>query len=156
MKPREIPASNNPRVPAVSGPYRHYIPLQIRFSDIDMLGHLNNSVYVNFFDMGKTFYFREVLNSPLDWNTISVVIVNLNCNFHHPIYFHDSIEVFTKVESISERSITMDQRIVNTNTGETHASCRTVLAGFDVEKHVGIPIHPEWRRLLCEFEEKEF
>ena len=40
--------------------FHHSIPVQIRFNDIDMLGHVNNTVYFSFFDLGKARYFEEV------------------------------------------------------------------------------------------------
>ena len=153
VTPIEIPKSDNPRVPDPCGPYRHYMPLQIRFTDIDMLGHLNNAIFVNFFDMGKTNYFSTVRKGPLSWDTISLVIVNINCSFFAPVYFTDKVEVYTKTVEIGERSVTMDQRIVNTETGVTHAMCRTVLAGFDIQNHCGIPVTDEWRRMITQFEQ---
>ena len=33
--------------------FRHTLPLQLRFNDIDLLGHVNNSVYFSFYDLGK-------------------------------------------------------------------------------------------------------
>ena len=33
--------------------FRHTLPLQLRFNDIDLLGHVNNSVYFSFYDAGK-------------------------------------------------------------------------------------------------------
>lgn len=155
MTPRDLPASSNPRIPPTGGPYRHYLPLQIRFTDIDMLGHLNNAVFVNFFDLGKTHYFATILGGPLQWETISLVIVNIECSFFTPVYFTDSIEVFTKTVEIGERSVRMDQRIVNTATGETHATCRTILAGFDVKNRCGAPVSDEWRRMILDFEASE-
>ena len=32
--------------------FRHTLPLQLRFNDIDLLGHVNNSVYFSFYDLG--------------------------------------------------------------------------------------------------------
>lgn len=155
MKPREIPASENPRVPATNGAYRHYMPLQIRFTDIDMLGHLNNAIFVNFFDMGKTAYFSSVIGGELNWETIALVIVNINCSFFHPVYFTDRIEVFTKTVKIGERSVTMDQRIVNMDTGVTHACCQTVLAGFDIKTATGVPVNEEWRTMIEKYERED-
>ena len=44
----------------ITTPFRHSIPVQLRFNDIDILGHLNNSVYFTLFDLGKTRYFEAV------------------------------------------------------------------------------------------------
>ena len=41
--------------------YRHRMPAQLRFSDVDTFGHVNNSVYFSLFDMGKTQYFIDVV-----------------------------------------------------------------------------------------------
>lgn len=156
MTPRELPQSKNPRVPQSPGPFHHYMPLQIRFTDIDMLGHLNNSIYVNFFDMGKTAYFSTILGGPLDWDTIALVIVNINCSFYTPSYYDSQLEVYTKTVAIGQKSVTMEQRIIDTRTGETHASCTTTLAGFDIKNRCGMPVNDEWRRMISEFENQTF
>ena len=41
--------------------YFHNTPIQIRFNDIDQLGHATNSVYQQYFDLGKMAYFDHVL-----------------------------------------------------------------------------------------------
>ena len=38
-------------------PFRRTTQVQLRFNDIDALGHVNNSVYFQFFDLAKTEYF---------------------------------------------------------------------------------------------------
>ena len=34
--------------------FKHSVPVQLRFNDADALGHVNNSVYFTFYDLGKT------------------------------------------------------------------------------------------------------
>ena len=34
----------------------HETPLQIRFNDVDVMGHVNNSVYQNYFDVARLRY----------------------------------------------------------------------------------------------------
>ena len=38
-------------------PFKRKTQVQLRFNDIDALGHVNNSVYFQFFDLAKTEYF---------------------------------------------------------------------------------------------------
>lgn len=40
--------------------FKHEVPVQIRFSDVDQYGHMNNSVYFSLYDFAKTSYFRDV------------------------------------------------------------------------------------------------
>lgn len=38
--------------------FRHTMPVQIRFSDVDQFGHMNNSVYFSLYDLAKTTYIK--------------------------------------------------------------------------------------------------
>ena len=61
--------------------FRHSLPIQMRFNDVDILGHINNSVYFGYFDLGKSAYFTTIKKGSLDWTKVDVVIANVNCNF---------------------------------------------------------------------------
>ncbi len=156
MKPIEYPSSANPKIPDPSFPFRHSIPLQVRFNDIDMLGHINNSVYLSFLDLGKTHYFNTVVPGAIGVGNISIVVVNINCDFFSPAYISEPLEVLTAVTAVSDRSLTMEQRIVNSDTGDVKCVCHTVLAGFDSAMAQGAPLDPTWVNAISAFEERSF
>lgn len=136
MEPRKVSSHGNPRLPEAEMEFRHYIPLQIRFNDIDMLGHVNNSVYLTFFDMGKTRYFEAVVGK-IDFSLIPLVVVNVNCDMFEPTYFDDDVEMMTRTVKIGKHSITMEQIIVDAVSGHIKARCTTVMAGFDTRRRCG-------------------
>ncbi len=136
--------------------FRHHIPLQMRFIDIDMLGHLNNSVYFTFMDMAKSRYFQAVLGDKLDFSRFGVVIVNINCDFFAQTFYNDTIECETAVVAIGEKSLTIEQRIFSPDSGEVKCHCRTIMAGIDVKAKTSAPITDEWRKALEEYEERSF
>ncbi len=74
--------SDNPKVPAAEFPFRHSQPVQMRFTDIDMLGHLNNNVYLTFMDLAKVEYFAAVLPEGMDWRSINAVVVHISPQGH--------------------------------------------------------------------------
>ena len=39
--------------------FRHTMPVQIRFSDVDQFGHMNNSVYFSLYDFGKDYLYKR-------------------------------------------------------------------------------------------------
>ena len=51
--------------------YRHVMPVQIRFSDVDQYGHMNNSSYFSIYDLAKTSYMRDVFGDK-EWNTLGI------------------------------------------------------------------------------------
>ena len=76
--------------------FKHEIPVQIRFSDVDQYGHMNNSVYFSLYDLAKTSYFRDVFGAE-ECNKFSVVVVNINADFLAPVFFSDELVIETTV-----------------------------------------------------------
>lgn len=139
----------------VKHPFRHSLPLQIRFNDIDTLGHVNNSVYFPFFDLGKAMYFNAVRGENVDWKKADIVVANINCDFIAPIYFNEKIEVRTQVDKMGGKSFRMIQAIVNSETGDVKCLCATIMVGFDVKKGCAAPIADEWRTALSQYEARD-
>ncbi len=144
----------NPRVPEPKHPFKHSLPLQIRFSDIDMLGHLNNNVYLQFLDLGKSLYFEAVMPGAISRRKVEIVVVNVNVDFLAPTYFGEPVAVYTQCTHIGDRSLQLEQRVVNTQTGQTKCIGRTVMAGFDPETAQGAPISPAWVAALEAYESR--
>lgn len=141
-----LAGSANPRVPEAVAPFYHALPLQVRFNDIDLLGHVNNGVYLTFMDLGKAHYFRDVLGDEIDWRHINMAVVNINVNFYSPSYIDSELIVVTAVRHVSERSLTLEQRIIDRSRGdEVKCVATTVMAGYDIETASSRPIDPEWR-----------
>lgn len=145
----------NPRVPAEQYPFYHSFPVQIRFNDIDVLGHINNSVYFSFFDLGKMQYFNAVMDGNVTWKQVPVVIVNVNANFYSPTFIDEEIEVVTQTLKMSERSLTLEQRVVNKQNGDVKAIATTIMCGFDIETGTSMPVPENWREAICRFEHRD-
>lgn len=143
----------DPRIPDPGFTLRHALKIQKRFSDIDVLGHVNNNACLSYFDLGKTQYFLDVLPPDgHDMHNAKAVIVNINVSFHAPTYFSEPVEVLTGVASVSEHSFIMEQRIVNTETGEVKSTARSVMVGFDMATATSRPIGDEWVAALEKWE----
>lgn len=134
--------------------YRHRMPLQIRFNDIDMLGHLNNSVYLTMMDLAKARYFEAANGGPVDIRTIGVVVVNVNANFCAPTFLDEEIEVETATLAIGEKSLTLEQRIYAVRDHQVKCTCRTIMSGFDIRTNTSIPISEEWIEKLERYEDR--
>ena len=105
------------------------LPLQIRFNDIDQMGHVNNAVIMEFFDLGKDHFFRA-RGLPPEEGDFTVMVVHYEVDFRSQIRKSDPIAVETEVERIGNKSLTVLQRIVEQSTGRLCAECRTVMAGY--------------------------
>ena len=131
--------------------FKHEIPLQLRFNDIDILGHLNNSVYFNFFDLGKSRYFEAVRGEKLDWRSADVVIASIQA----PVFYNEPIAVQTAVTEIGNKSFKMLQRIINTRTGQIKCNCTSIMVGFDITTIQSKEISQEWKEDIMAYEERD-
>ncbi len=128
--------------------FKHRVDLQIRFSDVDVLGHVNNTVYLSFYDTGKAWFFSEIHERLIEWRKVETVIANVDCCYISPIFFGEEVEVLTKCESVSERSFKLLQVIALKGTGEIKSACETVMVCYDPQAMHSIEMPGHWREAL--------
>ena len=145
----------SPQIPETTFAFHHHQPIQIRFNDIDLLGHLNNAMYFQFMDLAKVSYFKQFTGDRYDWSQIGLVVAHIDVDFIAPTYINDNIEVQTAVASMSNRSLVLAQRVVDVNTGEIKCAANTVMVNFDPSAGRSVPITDEWRKRLSDYEGRE-
>ena len=133
--------------------FRHVMPAQIRFSDVDQFGHVNNSVYFQLYDLAKTTYFKDVLGMS-DWGDVVVVVANINANFLMPVFFSDSIEIETATVQLGYKSFTLLQQAKVKGSNEVKCECRTTLVMYDLLTKEPTPIPEHYKNSICQYEGK--
>ena len=133
--------------------FNHFMPAQIRFSDVDQFGHMNNSVYFSLYDLAKTTYFKDVFGMA-EWGEQVVVVANIKANFFQPVFFSDEMEIATAAVHLGNKSFTLLQRAVAKNTGEVKCECRTVLVMYDLYTKEPMPIPQAYKDAICRYEGK--
>lgn len=132
--------------------FKHSTDIQIRFNDIDMLGHLNNTMYFSYFDIGKADYFNAIRRTDNHWGHLDIVIVNVNCDFMSQVRYTERIAVKTRVSYIRNKSFEVLQEMVDKDSNEIKAVCRTVMVGFDPATGKSAPLSHEWKKAIADFE----
>lgn len=130
----------------------HSHPIQIRWNDIDVLGHTTNSVYQQYFDLGRLQYFIDVLKEKMDFQNEGLILANISVNYLNPIGLYDSIEVKTKVIRIGNKSLEMLQQVFNTTTNKVAAESKGIMVGFCGSKNETISIPERWKERIWNFE----
>lgn len=131
--------------------FHHFLPIQLRFNDVDKYGHVNNTVYFSFYDLGKSEYLKTI-RPELDEEQEGVVIVHIETDFLAQIKASEPIAVETATTAIGTKSFDLVQRAVNTATGEVKCICRSVLVAFDVKLGQSKPLDEAWIEAICRFE----
>ena len=134
--------------------FHHSTPIQIRFNDIDRLEHVNNSVYQQFYDIGRVAYFDQILQEQMDWNIEGLVLASISIEFLIPIQHFDKIEVRSKVYEIGNKSLKMIQEIYNLTTGKIASSSKSVMVNYSNSEEKTLPIPNRWREKISTFEKE--
>ena len=132
--------------------FKSIFPIQVRMTDLDPFGHVNNGVFLSYYDMGRLDYIRKITRKMLDWNDLDSVLVHVSCDFKDSVLFNDAVFVGTKVVEMGNRSIKMLQHIFTENPYCLKSTCYSVLSGFDKEKNCSKPISAELKEQVQEFE----
>ena len=132
--------------------FNHTTPIQLRFNDFDALGHVNNSVYFSFYDLGKTSYFNEVMPDVINSREVGVVIGHIDVSFLLPVYPGENVSVETAVVEIGNKSFKLLQHLVDLDTKEVKCICHTVMVCFDAKTKTTRPISEAWRKAMVDFE----
>ena len=85
--------------------------IQIRFSDIDMLGHVNNVIYLSYFEMTRVHYFTALMGTEWNWQTQGVVLVKNEVEYLKPITPFDPAEAHLFVSNIGNKSFSLRYEI---------------------------------------------
>ncbi len=134
--------------------YKHIIPVQIRFCDIDKLDHVNNSVYHNYIELGRVMYFKEVLREQVNWNENGFILARTEIDHLIQVHLNDDIYCCTKAITFGNKSITFKNAIVKKVNGQfiECAGVVGILVAMDYRNNTSIPVPLIWRELMEEFE----
>ena len=132
--------------------FKSVLPIQIRMTDLDPFGHVNNGVLLSYYDLGRLNYIQRVTNKVLDWNELDSVLVHVSCDFKDSVLFNNTVFVGTKVVELGNRSIKILQHIFTENPYCLKSTCYSVLSGFDKEKNCSKPISEELKEKVRMFE----
>ena len=130
----------------------HKTTIQIRFNDIDIMTHINNSVYQNYFDMGRKQYFEEVFEQKMQWDIRALVLAKITIEYLNPIFMDEEIVVLSKVYKLGNKSLRMQQEIINAQTNEIKSKNDAVLVAFGTKENEAITLPEDWRKKIIKYE----
>lgn len=122
--------------------------IQVRFRDIDAMGHVNNAVYATYVEQARTEYFDQVLEEGLD--AVSTVLASLELSYERPILLDQSVSVEIDVSEMGRSSLPMGYEILA--DGERAATAESVQVFLDPETERPHPIPERFRARIAEFE----
>ncbi len=88
-----------------------------------------------------------------DWFGKTVVVARISVDFLNPIKLDDAVEVLTRITKLGNKSLTMQQCIVQKDTQAIKSQNETIMVGIDQKAGETIVLLDEWREKIINFEE---
>jgi thioesterase-3 len=117
------------------------IEIEVKPEHIDSLGHVNNAVYVKYFERGRIDFYKQ-LELPLESRhppRLGTVVVNLNVDFRDECVAGDQLLLTTRGHKRGNRSFTLDQQLTRPG-GESVAQCNVTSVMMDLDSRTVIDI----------------
>jgi acyl-CoA thioester hydrolase len=136
---------------------KHKTKIQIRFKDLDSLGHVNNANYFSYFELARVEYFKTVMGvKTIDWNVEGLILAKVEMNFKVPVLLDDEILIYTWTSRFGSKSFDMNCSFVKLENGKEIeiASGMTVLVCMNYQTKASIEMPALWKQKIQEFESK--
>ncbi|MCS6808062.1 MAG: thioesterase family protein [Bacteroidota bacterium] len=88
--------------------FKHWTTLDVRWSELDPYGHVNNVAYCSYFEVARTRYILDAIDcDALLGNSMWHVMVHCSMNFYREVSFPAMLDIGLRVQSVRAHSYTM-------------------------------------------------
>jgi acyl-CoA thioester hydrolase len=129
--------------------------IEVRFRDIDSMGHVNNAVFLTYFEEGRKVFLSSVLNI-VDPEDYPFILAHIDCDFLKPMKLGDRPLLEVWIGEIREKSFAFKYRIVE-RSDETvvYGKGESVMVLFDYKENKSIPIPRDFLEKILEYCEQQ-
>ena len=110
--------------------YRTSVDVQVRFSDTDALGHVNNMVYLSYLELARIEYIKRVFGA-IETKDFGVIIARVEIDYRSPAFHYETLVVGIRAIELGGASMKLDYRVEEKKTGRLVAEAKTVMVSYD-------------------------
>jgi len=136
--------------------YKHQLNIQIRFKDIDKLGHVNNANHFTYFETGRVDYFKAVFKNRVNWVKQGMILGKIEITYKQPIFLEDTVCCYSKISRFGSKSFDIDSFLTSQNQAKKNicAISRSTLVCIDYETKETIKLPDEWIESVISYEKE--
>jgi acyl-CoA thioester hydrolase len=122
-------------------------PIEVRFRDLDALGHVNNAVYLTYLESARIAYWLHVTRrSGLD--ALDMILARVEIDYRSPLSYGEAVDVTVRCVSMRRSSFVLEFAATERAGGRLVAEARKVLVHYDYGQSRSLALPPELRDLL--------
>jgi len=115
--------------------------IQVRFADCDAMEHVNNAVYLSYFEMARMHYFHFIVGDEWDWKENGIILVKNEVTYIKPVLLRDQPEINVLLSKIGRTSFELLYELHV--KGELYTTGSSKLVCFDFLTQQTVPVYDE-------------
>lgn len=127
--------------------YTHLVEATLR--DTDGLGHVNNAVYVTWFEEARTSWIAEAMGIR-DLRELGFVLASTTIDFRSPVYLREKVAISLVPTRVGDRSWELAYEGRAVDDGRLVVEGTSVQVQYDWRTRRSAPMTDAWRRMLTE------
>lgn len=144
----------------LTGDFAHRYAVEVRLSDTDAMGHVNNARYLTYVEIARVAYYEQVIGRPLPLGyhgaEEGMILAEATMTFRSQAYFGETLTVESRVERIGNTSFVMSHRITapESRFGPARLVATSVgtLVSYDYGEDKPIAVPDDWREAIASYE----
>ena len=133
--------------------FNFYIPIEVRYGDLDPQGHVNNAKYLTYIEQARICYVHQLgLWQGGSFRDLGIIMADAHITYRASIQFEQKIRVGACISRLGNKSMNMQNVIEDIDSGVELASASTTLVAYDYHSGKTIPIPERWRSIIAAFE----
>lgn len=132
--------------------FKFFFPIQTRWADNDIYGHVNNVTYYSYFDTAANSLLIQKTGFDIHNSEIIGLVVDSACSFQQELSFPEIIEVCVAIGKIGNSSLRYELAIFKQNQDEAAAQGHFVHVFVDRKSRKSTAISVEMRNVLEQYQ----
>ncbi len=147
MKANQVPRPDD---------FKFHCEVEVRFCDLDAMGHVNNAVYFSYFEVARTGYMRALGHRPPDEisfpDLYPFILLDVYCKYLAPAVLAQRLNVYLRTTRMGTKSYEFEYLISDQNGGRPLAVGSSTQVYYDYRREQTLPIPDDFRRRVEEIE----
>jgi acyl-CoA thioester hydrolase len=125
--------------------YRHFLPIQTRWSDNDAYGHVNNVIYYSWFDTVVNEYLIRSGALDIERSAVVGLVIETQCNYFSELAFPQAIEAGLRVARVGRSSVRYEVALFAAGAATASAQGHFIHVYVDRGSRRPVPLPPPLR-----------
>lgn len=132
--------------------FQYSKPIEVRYADVDLMGHVNNAKFLTYIEHARSDYFRKSCN--WDWAKLGMVLARTEIDYKKPILLNHRPVVWIRTTRLGQTSFTQENFIAEADQpSQLYAAATSVLVHVDYSTGKPLSIPEHLKKAIRQYEE---